>query len=440
MLFWIKKIVPKPIFKIYHYTLAQAARLFYNSPSEKLIVIGVTGTSGKSTVVYLITKILERAGFRVGCSSTVMFKVGKKEWLNDKKMTMVGRFALQKLLKQMVKENCQYAVIETTSQGIEQYRHTGINYDTVVFTNLYPEHIQAHGSFENYKKAKLKLFAKLEDEDSKKFAGLPVKKTIIANLDDEHAKDFLNNWADEKIGFTLESKKNDEVKVIDVLNSSTSAEGIEFYVQDQKFSVNRFGRHNIYNCAAAIAVGLTQDLSLESMAANLKTLPQMPGNFELIQEGQNFKVIVDYAFEPKAVESLYGIVKNISHNNIIHVLGSTGGGRDKARRPILGKLAGENADYVIVANEDPYDEDPAEIIEQVLAGAKSAGKKLNVNLFKYLDRRQAIAKALSLANENDLVLITGKGSEQAIVVKKNKKIPWDDRTVVREELKKKVSS
>lgn len=439
MISLLKKIIPKPLLKFYHYLLAVLAKVYYKSPSEKLIVIGVTGTSGKSTVVYLITKILERAGFRVGCSSTVMFKVGKKEWLNDKKMTMVGRFALQKLLKQMVDDNCQYAVIETTSQGIEQFRHIGINYDILVFTNLYPEHIEAHGSFENYKKAKLKLFAKLENEPAKKFAGLPVKKTIIANLDDQNVSDFINCWAEEKIGFTLEDKNREEVKAIKVLNPQTITDGIEFTINDQKFSVNRFGRHNIYNCAAAIAVGLTQDLSLESMSANLKSLPQMPGNFEAINEGQDFKVIVDYAFEPKAIESLYKVVKNIPHQKIIHVLGSTGGGRDKARRPILGELAGANADYVVVTNEDPYDEDPAEIIEQVLAGAKKAGKKLNLNLFKYLDRRQGIAKAISLASSQDLVLITGKGSEQAIVIADNKKIPWDDRVVAREEIKKKTN-
>ena len=156
MLNLLRKIIPKPIIKAYHYLLALTANFFYGSPSDKLIVIGVTGTSGKSTAVYLITKILENAGFKVGVASTILFKVAKKEWLNDKKMTMIGRFALQKMIKQMVKANCQYAVIETTSQGIEQFRHLGINYDVLLFTNLWPEHIEAHGGFENYKNAKLK--------------------------------------------------------------------------------------------------------------------------------------------------------------------------------------------------------------------------------------------------------------------------------------------
>ncbi|MFA6322902.1 MAG: UDP-N-acetylmuramyl-tripeptide synthetase [Candidatus Buchananbacteria bacterium] len=439
MLNKIKKIIPKPIFKLYHYLLALLANFIYHNPSDKLIVIGVTGTSGKSTVAYLIAKVLEKAGYRVGCSSTILFKVDKKEWLNDKKMTMIGRFALQKLIRQMVKANCQYAIIETTSQGIEQFRHLSINYDILVFTNLYSEHIEAHGGFENYKNAKLKLFKKLENESIKIIGNQKIKKSIIINFDDEHAQAFLNNWAQEKYVYGLSDKTTDQVRVIRGEDAKATGEGIEFKIDHQPFLVKRYGQHNIYNTLAAVTVGLSQGLSLNSMAEGLSSLPQLPGNFEFIDEGQPFKIIVDYAFEPKSVAALYETVKNIPKSKIIHVLGSTGGGRDKARRPILGELAGKNADIVIVTNEDPYDEDPSEIINQVLAGAKSAGKKLNQNLFKFLDRRQGIAKALSLAGKNDLVLITGKGSEQAIVVKNNKKIPWDDRQVVREELAKIMS-
>jgi len=432
----IKKIIPKALFKLYHYLLALAANFFYGSPSDKLIVIGVTGTSGKSTVAYLITRILEKAGFRVGCSSTVMFKVNKREWLNDKKVTMVGRFALQKLIKSMVAANCQYAVIETTSQGIEQFRHLGINYDVLVLTNLYPEHIEAHGSFANYKNAKLKLFKKLETEAPKLMAGVKVKKAIVVNLDDEHAPDFVQPAAEEKYGFTLKNNFLDQVKSLRADLAAATATGVEFTVGLQKFQVPRYGWHNIYNSLAAVTVGLSQGLSLKSMAEGLADLPPLPGNFEKIEAGQPFKIFVDYAFEPKAVAALYEIVKALPHQKIIHVLGSTGGGRDRARRPILGELAGQNADYVIVTNEDPYDDDPQIIIDEVAAGAAKAGKKINQNLFKVLDRRAGITKALSLAAAGDVVLITGKGCEQAIVVKNNKKIPWDDRRVAREELEK----
>jgi len=435
MLNLLRKIIPKPLIKAYHYTLAIAADFFYGSPSDKLIVIGVTGTSGKSSVVYLIAKILEKAGYKVGVTSTFFFKVDKKEWLNNKKMTMIGRLALQKLIKQMVKANCQYAVIETTSQGIEQFRHLGINYDILVLTNLYPEHIEAHGGFANYKNAKLKLFKKLKNDSPKLIAGEKIKKTIIANLDDENANDFLKNWAEEKLVFTLTNKSTNQGRVIRAENQKITAEGIEFVIDRQPFELKFFGQHNVYNSLAAITVGLSQGLSLASMAKSLMEIEGIPGRVEFINEGQPFKVIVDYAYEPKAVSALYQIIKLIPHQKVIQVLGSAGGGRDIIRRPKLGQLAGQAADLVIVTNEDPYDDDPQTIIDQVAAGAIEAGKKFNENLFKILDRRKAISKALGLAQPNDLVLITGKGCEQAMAVK-GKNIPWDDRAVVREELAK----
>ncbi|OGY45785.1 MAG: hypothetical protein A2731_03200 [Candidatus Buchananbacteria bacterium RIFCSPHIGHO2_01_FULL_39_8] len=436
MLNIIRRFIPRPILSLYHKTLAVLANFIYHSPSDKLIVIGVTGTSGKSTVVYLLSKMLEQAGFKVGVASTILFKVGKKEWLNDKKMTMVGRFALQKLIYQMVKANCQYAIIETTSQGIEQFRQRRINYDILIFTNLYPEHIEAHGGFANYKKAKLKLFAELKDKQKKLIAGQKIQKAIIVNLDDEHGNDFLNNWAEVKYGFTLTNKSSDQARVVRGNSTRSTGQGSEFKVDEVPFRLKLLGNHNIYNALAVITVGLNESLNLVKISQILSAIEPPPGRIEFIEAGQNFKVIIDYAYEPKAVEKLYEVVKDVPHQKIIHVLGSTGGGRDIARRPKLGQLAGQFADYVIVTNEDPYDEDPQQIINQVAAGAVENGKKLNQNLFKILDRRKAIAKALSLAQTDDFVLITGKGSEQAIVVKNNKKIPWDDRVVTREELGK----
>lgn len=432
----LRKITPKPLIQLYHYVLAIAANFFYRQPSDKLIVIGVTGTSGKSTVIYLITRILEKAGFKVGAASTILFKVDKKEWLNKKKMTMIGRFALQKLIKQMVQANCQYAIIETTSQGIEQFRHLGINYDILVFTNLYPEHIEAHGSFKNYKNAKLKLFKKLKKESPKLIANQKIKKTVIVNLDDEHANDFLDNWAEEKFAFTLTGNSTDKGRVVRAESVVEGSEGISFKIDRHQFRSKLFGKHNIYNTLAAVGVGLSQGLQLPGMATGLASVEGIPGRIEFIGEGQSFKVIVDYAFEPKAMAALYEIVEKIPHQRIIHVLGSTGGGRDVARRPKLGQLAGKNSSVVIVTNEDPYNEDPQKIIDQVSAGAIKAGKKINKDLFKILDRREAIKKAINSAKIDDLVLITGKGSEQAMVVKNNKKIAWDDRKVVREELRK----
>jgi UDP-N-acetylmuramoyl-L-alanyl-D-glutamate--2,6-diaminopimelate ligase len=428
----IKKLIPKSILQIYHKFLAKLAALIYGNPSEKMIVIGVTGTNGKTTTVKLIARALEAGGFKVGFTSTAEFKIADKEWLNDKKMTMLGRFQLQKLLKEMLKAGCQYAVVETSSQGVEQFRHLGINYDYAVFTNLTPEHIEAHGGFENYKNAKGKFFEFLTKKKHKVIDNKTINKVSVVNMDDKYFEYFSSFKADKKIFYSINNGGADwQAKDVKV-----SLTGTEFSVKNENFNLGIIGAFNVFNALPAIAIASNEGVSMEKIKQGLANLKVMPGRMELINEGQNFTVLVDYAPEPKSLEKLYETIKIVEKNKIIHVLGSCGGGRDIARRPILGKMAGQTADFVIVTNEDPYDDDPIEIINQVAAGAIEAGKKLNENLFKILDRREAIKKALSLAKEKDLVILTGKGSEQAMVVANGKLIPWDDRKVVRELLKK----
>jgi len=424
----IKKLIPKPLLAIYHKALAILARVFYGNPSEKMIVIGVTGTNGKSSTVKLISKALESEGAKVGATSTFEFKVADKEWLNNTKMTMLGRFALQKLLKQMNDAGCKYAVVEVSSEGIVQYRHYGINFDYVVFTNLTPEHIESHGGFENYKKAKGKLFEFLMQRPKKKINEQEIKKVIVANKDDEHSDYFLNFKADKKLIFSTK----DEISDVYANDIMVTPKGTSFRIGDQQVNLRLIGAFNVYNCLPAVAIGLNEGIDMEKIINALQKVEVIPGRMESINEGQNFNVIVDYCPEPYSMKKMYEAVDLMSINKIIHVLGSCGGGRDVTRRPILGKMAGQKSDYVIVTNEDPYDDDPMEIIDQVAAGALDTGKILDQNLFKILDRRKAIEKAISLAKENDLVLITGKGSEQAMVVKNLKKIPWDDRQVARE--------
>jgi UDP-N-acetylmuramoyl-L-alanyl-D-glutamate--2,6-diaminopimelate ligase len=433
----LKKFLPCFILNWYHKTLAFLAMFIYRNPSNKLIVIGVTGTNGKSTVVNLIGSILKEAKKKVGWTSTANFFLDDKEWLNDQKMTMLGRFKTQKFLVQAVKIGCHYAVIETSSEGIKQYRHLGINYDIAVFTNLTPEHIESHGSFENYKLAKGELFKHLTKKLKKKLNGRVIDKTIIVNADDPHADYFLSFKADKKLTYSINKPSNFQATDINLQSNGTTFK-IQSSILNPQSSIlktNLYGRVNVYNYLAAIAVAKTLNIDEETIKRAMLKYHNMPGRFEFIETKKNLKVMVDYAPEPESMKRLYETLKIFSFNNIIHVLGSTGGGRDKARRPILGKLAAQNAQYVIVTNEDPYDDDPQEIIDQVAQGAIDAGKILNQNLYKILDRKEAIKKALSLAQENDLVLITGKGCEQFICVKNGKKIPWDDRKVVRELLK-----
>jgi len=441
---FIRKVIPKPVFRffqpIYHRFMALGSALIYNYPSKNMVVIGITGTSGKSTTVELIDAILSQAGYRVGVASTIKFKVSNsKEKLNDKKMTMIGRFQLQKILKQMLKNKCEYAIIETTSEGIRQFRHLGIYYDILVFTNLYPEHIDSHGSFENYKKAKLKLFKYLEKIPCKRLVAngnrLMVKKTIIANTDDVHAKDFLNFKVDRKIGFGL-YKQNLVESFFQASNTKVTDFGLEFDICDSRVKLGIFGEHNVYNALAATAVGQVCGVKVDQSVVALGGVLGVPGRQEFIDEGQNFKVIVDYAFEPRAMGKLYYTVKNINYHKIIHVLGATGGGRDATHGVNLGKFIGERADIVIATNEDPYDDDPELIMNRVVTGARKSGKKKDKNLFTVIDRKEAIYKALDLAQQDDVVLITGKGSEQGMVIG-GKVIPWDDRQVIRDYLGKK---
>jgi len=400
----IRKFIPGFLLSFYHYLLAAVAVFLYSFPSKRIKVIGVTGTSGKTTVVNLTTKILEQAGYKTACLSSIKFKIGNKEWENKLKMTMPGRFKLQGFLKQAVEQGCQYAVLEITSEGIKQHRHKFIDFEATVFTNLSPEHIEAHKGFENYRKAKLELFKR-------------TKNIHIINLDDENSKYFLDVPARKKYSFGIKSEAKIKAKEIEIKQDHSL-----FKIDNSLFRTPLIGEFNIYNALAAISVGLSQSISLEVCKTALEKSKPIPGRMEVVSR-HPFTVVVDYAHTPEALEKVYKTFKN---NALICVLGSCGGGRDKWKRPVLGKLAGKYCKDIIITNEDPYDENPMEIIEQVAKGTKRAQR--------ILDRREAIKKALELANPNDVVIITGKGSEPWMCVKGGKKIPWDDRQVVKEEI------
>lgn len=423
----IKKIIGKELLSKYHLALARLAAFIYGSPSEKMIVIGVTGTNGKTSTVNIISQYLDCLQKKNGLASTVNFKINTQKWLNKKKMTMLGRFQTQKLLKQMFDNGCEYAIIESSSQGIDQHRHIGINYDVLVFTNLSPEHIEAHGSFENYRAAKEKLFSHLVSSKKKEINGRTIPKIIISNADDQENIRLKKFSADKFFSYGFDGPADYQGKNLLADNGQ-----IGFELKDKKVSAKFLGRFNAYNMLAGLSA--IDALGLDIVQASSCGLRNIPGRQEWIKQGQDFKIMVDYAPEPSSLKQLYLAIKDLGYSRLIHILGSCGGGRDKARRPILGKMAGEMADIVIVTNEDPYDDDPQMIIDNVAQGALEVGKELNKTLFKYLDRRKAIKKALTEAKENDLVLITGKGAEQYICVANDRKIPWDDRQVLREEL------
>ncbi len=418
---FLKKFVPIFLIDKYHWLQTFLGAFWYRFPSKNIKVIAITGTNGKSTTVDLTTRILEEADFKVASASSIKFKIKNKDWPNKLRMTMMGGFQLQKFLRQAIDAGCEYVVLEITSEGIKQYRHKFINFELAAITNLTPEHIESHKGFENYKKAKGKLFQ-------------AVKNIHIVNLDDEYRNYFLKFPANKKYGYTKElgaqstkSKKTTQnLKTIKAKNCSVFEQGVSFFINDVEMKLNLLGGFNIYNALLAICIGLSQGIDLKTCQKALIKTKGIPGRMETVVS-KPFRVIVDYAFTPNALEQVYKTIKNnFNPQKIICVLGSCGGGRDKWKRPILGKIAAKYCDKIIVTNEDSYDEDPMEIINQVSKGTK--GKAL-----KILERREAIKKALSLAKEDDTVIITGKGCEPSICFAKGKQIPWDDRKVAREE-------
>jgi len=432
----LKQFVPEPLLQIYHYCLARLACVWYGNPSDELIVIGVTGTNGKTTTSYLISKALEASGFKTGCTTTGIWKIGDTETINTMKMTMPGRFFLQRMLRQMVTAGCRYAVIETSSQGLIQYRHIGINYDVAVFTNLRPEHIEAHGGFENYKRAKRILFEHLVSGRVKVIDGTRIEKQAVLNADSAHALYYA-----ETPGLTrVEWFSIDEQKGLVGESIVLQGDGSRFVVEGKTVDLKLPGRYNVENALAALAVCKALGVSPQAAAERVSMITRVPGRFERVDVGQPFTVIVDYAPEPGSLQQLYEALSLIPHRRVIHVLGSAGGGRDVARRAVLGQLAGQKADIVIVTNEDPYDDDPQQIIDQVAAGAQEFGKKEGETLFRIMNRREAIEKAMQLAHAQDLVVMTGKGCEAWICVAGGKKIPWDEVAVAREAIRKVTSN
>lgn len=416
----IKKFTPEAILLAYHFALAKIATTLYNNPSKELFVIGITGTKGKTSTANFVWSVLSAGGFKTGQIGTANIRMGDRDFLNEFHMTMPSPFIIQKLMRQMVKAGCTHIIMEATSEGLKLYRHVGIEFDCGIFTNLTPEHLPNHGgSFEKYKLEKTKLFKSLSSDG-----------ITISNSDSEFSDYFLNFAPTKKITYGIDSGEFQATKILD------STEGVDFEVKNHQYHLNILGKFNIYNALPAIALGEALQIPYEKISEGIKNLKVIPGRMEQINEGQNFTVIVDYAHEKVSMNAVLDTARNMAgKNKVIVLLGAEGGGRDKVKRGLMGEAAGKKADFVICSNVDPYEDDPIPIVEDIANASEQFGKVRNQNLFVIEDRRDGIAKALSLAKPSDIVLVTGKGAEQTMIID-GKSIPWDDRLVTREELKK----
>ena len=411
---FIKKMIPKRLFRWlqppYHFLLAFAAATIYRFPSRHIKIVIITGTKGKTSTTEIVNAILEEAGYRTASASTLRFKVGDKEERNLYKMTIPGRFFVQKFLRRAVDDHCDWAVLEMTSEGARQFRHRFISFNALIFTNLSPEHIESHGSFEKYADAKLSIARALATSSKR-------PRIIIANADDAYAEKFLAVRADIKSSYSLK----------DAAPYSFEKDKTTFTFMGSPLHAHLAGVFNLSNMLAGISFARTIDIAPEVIRRALEKFNGIRGRVEHVDAGQDFDVIVDYAHTADSLQKVYEVFQN---SRRICILGGTGGGRDTWKRPAMGAIAAANCDEIILTNEDPYDEDPMKIINEINAGIPDQQGEV------ILDRRLAIASGISRAKTGDAVIITGKGTDPYIMEANGLKTPWDDARVAHEELEK----
>lgn len=422
----LSKIFGEKLFIFYHRILANIAAFVFSNPSKKMLIVTVTGTKGKTSTLNFLWHVLTAGGYKVGMISTANIKIGNKEIPNWYHMTMPGRFLLQKFLWQMHKERCDIVLVEVTSEGIKMGRLEKIFYDVAIFTNLHPEHLKSHGnSFENYRNTKGILFNNLGKLPTKRWNGIDLPKIIIANADDENFHYFSDFQADKKYSY---GEMNGDFRFNAIVENNF---GVKFTMGEIEYELSLLGKFNIYNCIPAILLAKYLEIDDNKIKEGLKNCVNIPGRMELINEGQNFTAIVDYAHEAVSMENAIKAVlpsKKNKDNKLIVVFGGDGGGREP--RTEMVKVISENADIGIITLSDPFDTDPQEINNFLMEKAISFGMKKDINIFETIDRRAAIKKAIYMASEGDVILFCCKGAEQTIIFP-DRVEPWDDRQEVR---------
>lgn len=399
-------------------TLAVVAANFYGQPSKEMKVIGVTGTNGKTTTTHLIKAIMEEASIKTSIMGTLYARVG--DTTMDFGHTTPEASDIEHFMKISRNNSARYSVMEVSSHALDLYRVEGIDFNIAVFTNLTQDHLDYHKNMEEYKAAKLKLFAMISPQEGN-FAAV--------NADDSYASDFIN--ASRVPALTYGLSDNCDVQAVNV-KSNLKGSSFTVIFKDERiiFKIKLIGLFNIYNALAAITVGLGEGIRPEIIKTALEKVEGVPGRFEEVDCGQNFTVVVDYAHTPDGLENILRTGRELTANRLITVFGC-GGDRDRGKRPLMGEVAASYSDFCVVTSDNPRSEDPEAIIRDIIPGMDKVGDSRYAIIS---DRREAIRHAIHLARKGDLVVIAGKGHETYQLIK-DKKLNFDDRQIAREILK-----
>ena len=417
-----RKVLPKSALvgleKSYRKSRAKIISARFGNPARDLRVIAVTGTNGKTTTVNFLNEILKEAGYRTAMFSTANIEIAGEQTVNDTNSTTATVARLQKFFRDAKKADVEFALIEATSHALDQYKFEGVPIEMAIMTNLTQDHLDYHKTMENYAAAKAKLF-----EMNPNF--------VVLNADDEWF-DYFNNFATESQKITYGEGESADVKIEKFKLYKKGSEAnlrIDNNVE-LEIATNLPGEFNIYNMTAAAAGAYLLGISLKDIQEGIANLEGVSGRFEYATPGLPFDTIVDYAHTPDALEKLLKSAKEISKNRTILVFGACGD-RDREKRPIMGKIAQDLADRIIITDEENYTEDATQIREEIISGISKKNDKLPANIQEIPDRKEAIRKALQIAGKGDIVLITGLGHEVYRVID-GEKTPWNDTQIVRE--------
>lgn len=398
--------------------MSYVAEIFFDYPLENLKLIGVTGTNGKTTTTYLIKGILEAAGKNTGLIGTIKNLIGQKEFPTDR--TTPESLDLYRLFKRMVISDIEYVVMEVSSHALDLNRVQGMLFEVAVFTNITQDHLDYHKTLARYLEVKSRLFKQI----SKRGWG-------VINGDDAHASSIIAATAGQLFTYGIEN--NTDITADDI---KLHPQGVSYIltgdnIKQTDISLNFTGKFNVYNSLAAIGCGLVLGLEETTIKQGLQNIEGVPGRFELINEGQSFAVVVDYAHTPDGMKNVLNTAAEFVKGNIIVVFGC-GGDRDQGKRPQMGKIGAEYGDDCIITSDNPRSEEPMAIINEIEVGIKEAESMVPYQIIP--DRRQAISEAITRAEADDMVIIFGKGHETYQIFK-DKTIHFDDREVAREVLR-----